>query len=97
MKTQYLDLSSANFLNKVGSGKQSGPKFSRRWGGVSYINARKKRVPERRSGLRPSEKELPEQSSGEFCHKNTAGSKSKVRETRRKLHKKKLYNLYWVS
>jgi hypothetical protein len=30
-----------------------------------------KKVPERRSGLRPSEKELPERRSGAFRHKNT--------------------------
>jgi hypothetical protein len=30
-----------------------------------------KKVPERRSGLRPSEKELPERRSGAFHHKNT--------------------------
>jgi hypothetical protein len=32
-----------------------------------------KKVPERRSGLRPSEKELPERRSGTFSHKNTPG------------------------
>jgi hypothetical protein len=31
----------------------------------------KKKVPKRRSGLRPSEKELPERRSGAFRHKNT--------------------------
>jgi hypothetical protein len=31
--------------------------------------AGKKKVPERRSGLRPSEKELPERLSGAFRHK----------------------------
>jgi hypothetical protein len=35
--------------------------------------AGKKEVPERRSGLRPSEKELPEWRSGAFRHKNTPG------------------------
>jgi hypothetical protein len=33
--------------------------------------AGKKNVPELRSGLRPSEKELPERRSGAFRHKNT--------------------------
>jgi hypothetical protein len=33
--------------------------------------AGKKKVPERRSGLRPSEKELLERRSGVFRHKNT--------------------------
>jgi hypothetical protein len=33
--------------------------------------AGKKKVPERCSGLRPSEKELPERRSGAFRHKNT--------------------------
>jgi hypothetical protein len=33
--------------------------------------AGKKKVPERRSGLCPSEKELPERRSGAFRHKNT--------------------------
>jgi hypothetical protein len=32
--------------------------------------AEKKKVPERRSVLRPSEKELPERRSGAFRHKN---------------------------
>jgi hypothetical protein len=35
------------------------------------MDGRKKNVPERRSGLRPSEKELPERRSGAFRHKNT--------------------------
>jgi hypothetical protein len=35
--------------------------------------AGKKKVTERRSGLRPSEKELPERRSGAFRHKNTPG------------------------
>jgi hypothetical protein len=33
--------------------------------------AGKKKVPERRSGLRPSETELLERRSGAFLHKNT--------------------------
>jgi hypothetical protein len=33
--------------------------------------AGKKKVPERHSGLRPSEKELQERRSGAFRHKNT--------------------------
>jgi hypothetical protein len=37
---------------------QSGPKFGRRGGGISYIDSRKK-VLERHSDLHPSEKELP--------------------------------------
>jgi hypothetical protein len=36
--------------------------------------AGKKKVPERRSGLRPSQKELPERLSGAFRHKNTPES-----------------------
>jgi hypothetical protein len=39
----------------------------------------KEKVPERRSGLRPSEKELPERRSGEFRHKNTPGFMSPKR------------------
>jgi hypothetical protein len=39
-------------------------------GWAGYTNARKK-VPERRSGLCSSEKELAGQHSGAFCHKNT--------------------------
>jgi hypothetical protein len=38
--------------------------------GVSYTNARKKRVPERRHSLHPAEKE---QRSGTFHHKSTSG------------------------
>jgi hypothetical protein len=34
----------------------------------------KKKVPERRSGLRSSEKEPPERRSGTFRHKNTPDS-----------------------
>jgi hypothetical protein len=34
---------------------------------------KKKKVLERRSGLRPSEKELPERCSSAFHHKNTPG------------------------
>jgi hypothetical protein len=45
----------------------SDPKFGRRRGGVSNINAR---VPARHSSLGPSEKKLPEWHSGTFCHKN---------------------------
>jgi hypothetical protein len=52
------------------SGKHKDRTFGRGGGGVSYINARKK-VPERRSGLRASEKELLEGCSSTFCHKNT--------------------------
>jgi hypothetical protein len=48
----------------------SDPKFGWRWGSVSYINARQKKVPERCSGLY-LQKELPEQRSGMFHHKNT--------------------------
>jgi hypothetical protein len=33
----------------------------------------KKKVPECHSGLRPSEKELPQRRSGIFCHKNIPG------------------------
>jgi hypothetical protein len=46
------------------------PKFGRRCRGVSYIAARRKKVPECHSGLRP-EKELPEWHSGVFRQKNT--------------------------
>jgi hypothetical protein len=35
--------------------------------------SKKKKVPERRSGLHPSEKELPERRSGAVRHKNTPG------------------------
>jgi hypothetical protein len=40
---------------------------------VYYGWQEKKKVPERRSGLLPSEKELPERRSGAFRHKNTPG------------------------
>jgi hypothetical protein len=39
--------------------------------------AGKKKVPEGRSGLRPSEKELPERRSDAFRHKNTPGNNNK--------------------
>jgi hypothetical protein len=44
-------------------------------GGVSYINARKKKVMEGRTGLYPFEKELPERFSEAIRHKNTPGGK----------------------
>jgi hypothetical protein len=53
-----LEVSSAVLLKKIRSGTHSDPEFGRRGGGVSYIDARKKKVPERRSGMRPCEKEL---------------------------------------
>jgi hypothetical protein len=53
-----------------GSRTHSDPKFDRRGGGVSYIDERKK-VPEHCSSLCSSEKELHEQRSGAFHHKNT--------------------------
>jgi hypothetical protein len=42
-----------------------------RRGVVLVIPMSGKKAPERRSGLRPSEKELPERRSGALCHKNT--------------------------
>jgi hypothetical protein len=42
------------FVKKIGYGKHTDPKFSKR-GGRCYINARKK-VLEHHSGLHPSEK-----------------------------------------
>jgi hypothetical protein len=61
---------SAISLKKIGYGTHSDPKFGQRWGSFSYVDARKK-VPECRSGLRHSEKELPERRTGAFRHKNT--------------------------
>jgi hypothetical protein len=49
----------------------SDTKFGRR-GDVSYTNARKTKVPECCSSLRP-EKELLKQHSGTFHHKNEPG------------------------
>jgi hypothetical protein len=40
--------------------------------------AGKKKVPESRSGLSPSEKELPERRSGAFRHKNVPGYVCKI-------------------
>jgi hypothetical protein len=48
-------------------------KFGRRGVGVSHTDARKK-VPERRFGLRPSGKEFLVWHYGMFHHKNTPGS-----------------------
>jgi hypothetical protein len=53
---------------KLGSGRHSDPKFGRRRGSVSYTDVKKK-VPKRRSGLCPSEIEIPERLSGTFHHK----------------------------
>jgi hypothetical protein len=55
----YVCTCSAIFLKKIGSGMHSDPKLSQIVGGVSYIDARTKKVPGRCSSLRPSEKELP--------------------------------------
>jgi hypothetical protein len=38
-----LDIPSYNFLKKIGSGRRSDSKFGQRGGGVTCINARKKR------------------------------------------------------
>jgi hypothetical protein len=38
-----LDIPNDNFLKKIGSGRHSNSKFGQRGGGVTYINARKKR------------------------------------------------------
>jgi hypothetical protein len=65
---QLLFHSRAIFLMKIGSGTHSNSKFGRRRGGISYINARGKKVPERRSGSRPFEKELMERHSGTKIH-----------------------------
>jgi hypothetical protein len=59
------------FLLKTFPESKEYPKIRSERGGVSYINARKKKVSGRRSGLRLSEKELPGRHSDEFCHKNT--------------------------
>jgi hypothetical protein len=62
---------SAISLQKIGSGTHG--VTGRRGEGVSYIDARTKQVREPRSGLHPSEKELPERHSVAFRHKNTPG------------------------
>jgi hypothetical protein len=60
-----------HFSFEKSSGKQtSDPKFGRR-GVVFVIPVPGNKVPERRSGLRPSEKELMKRRSGAFRHKNT--------------------------
>jgi hypothetical protein len=46
---------------------------------VLVIPKQGKKAPERRSGLRPSEKELPEWLSGAFRHHNTPGFKNMQR------------------
>jgi hypothetical protein len=51
----------------------SDPKFGLRGGGVSYIEVKK--VPECRSALLPSEKELQKRRSRAFRHKNTPAHK----------------------
>jgi hypothetical protein len=64
-------VSSASFLKKTGSGTDSVTQNLVREGEVIVISMPGKKVPEHRSGLRPSEKELPEQHYGSFRHKNT--------------------------
>jgi hypothetical protein len=56
------------FLMKIGSGTRSNPKFGWRRE-VLVILMPGKKVPGRRPGLRPSEKELREWRSGAFRHK----------------------------
>jgi hypothetical protein len=68
-----LDICSAIFLKKEVPERKQWPKIPSEGGDVTCINARKNKVPERRSGLRPSKKELPKRRSGAFLHRNTPG------------------------
>jgi hypothetical protein len=79
LKQKNNPVHSAVFLNKIGSGMHSDPKFGQRGGCASYqrggcatyVNARKQKVSECHSDLSPSEKELPERHSSTFHYKNT--------------------------
>jgi len=68
----YRNITSTIFQKKIVSRTYGDPKFGRRGRGVSYFEARIK-VPERRSGFRPSEKERQERRSDAFCHRSTPG------------------------
>jgi hypothetical protein len=57
-------ITSVIFLLKKFQNAKSNPKYLSETGGDSYNNARKMKVPECRSGLHPSEKELLERSCG---------------------------------
>jgi hypothetical protein len=63
-------IASAFCVKKIRFGMHSDPKSGWRGGGVIYIDARKK-VPERRSGLRFSEKELRVPSQKYLCNNHT--------------------------
>jgi hypothetical protein len=65
-----MNLSQCYFSGKKKSSRShSDTKFSQ--GSVSYTVANEKRFHKRHSSLRPSEKELPQQRSSVFLHKNT--------------------------
>jgi hypothetical protein len=68
----YWSIPELLFLKRQSSGTCNDRNRSERGVCFSYIDARKK-VLERRSGLRPSEKELSEWRSGAFRYKNTPG------------------------
>jgi hypothetical protein len=66
----FISKTSAMLLKEICSGMHSDPKFGRRRGGVTYGDARKKRVLERCFGLHHSEKNLWNSVPSTFCHKN---------------------------
>jgi hypothetical protein len=66
-------INSAIFIPKKVPGLKEWSDIRSVRGGVSYIDTRGKKAPERRSGLCPSEKEHTEQRSDAFRHKNTPG------------------------
>jgi hypothetical protein len=67
---QFIPSNKRYFILKKVSGTQRVTKKFGRRGAVLIANARGK-VPEHRSGLRPSEKEFPGRRSDAFRHKNT--------------------------
>jgi hypothetical protein len=69
-------VTSAIFLKKMGSGTHSDRKFGLKCGEVLVKSLSGEKVPERRFGLGPSEKELLEWRSSVFYHKNTPGCNS---------------------
>jgi hypothetical protein len=66
-------MSHAIFLKKIGCGTHSDTKLGQRLGMLVIPMPGEKEVLERRSGLPPSEKELPKRRPGMFLHKNTPG------------------------
>jgi hypothetical protein len=65
-------MASAIFLLEIFRNSKEWLKIRSEWCGVRYVIEREKKIPERRSGLRPSENDYLERRSSAFCHKKTS-------------------------